>query len=91
MGHLLPLRTKLAFGVGASAEGAINVAFNTWNFLFDGPIAALPALGAIWCYRQYTLDRHSQVQQELEQRRAAHAPRVDEHTEAPAVNAILSG
>jgi glycoside/pentoside/hexuronide:cation symporter, GPH family len=61
--------------------------------LLDGPIAALPALGAIYCYRRYTLDRqrHAQIQQELAQRRAAQAPRVDEHIEAPAANAVLSG
>ena len=37
----LPLRTKLAFGVGASAEGAFNVAFNTWNFLFYNQVLGL--------------------------------------------------
>jgi glycoside/pentoside/hexuronide:cation symporter, GPH family len=37
----LPLRTKLAFGVGASAEGAVNVAFNTWNFLFYNQVLGL--------------------------------------------------
>jgi len=54
VGHLLPLRTKLAFGVGASAEGAINVAFNTWNFLFynqvlglSGTLAGLAGMGAV--------------------------------------------
>ena len=30
----LPYRTKIAFGVGASAEAAVFIAFNTWNFLF---------------------------------------------------------
>ena len=35
------MRTKLAFGVGASAEGAINVAFNTWNFLFYNQVLGL--------------------------------------------------
>jgi Na+/melibiose symporter-like transporter len=30
----LPYRTKVAFGVGAAAEAAVFIAFNTWNFLF---------------------------------------------------------
>jgi Na+/melibiose symporter-like transporter len=30
----LGLRTKMAFGVGAAAEAAVFIAFNTWNFLF---------------------------------------------------------
>jgi GPH family glycoside/pentoside/hexuronide:cation symporter len=30
----LRFRTKIAFGVGAAAEAAVFIAFNTWNFLF---------------------------------------------------------
>jgi GPH family glycoside/pentoside/hexuronide:cation symporter len=30
----LPMRTKLAFGVGSGAEAAASIAFNTFNFLF---------------------------------------------------------
>ena len=30
----LPMKTKLGFGVGAIAETAVLIAFNTWNFLF---------------------------------------------------------
>lgn len=37
----LSLRTKLAFGVGSVAEGAIYIAFNTWNFLFYNHVLGL--------------------------------------------------
>lgn len=37
----LRVRTKLAFGVGASAEAAIVLAFNTWNFLFYNQVLGL--------------------------------------------------
>ena len=37
----LSLRTKLAFGVGSIAEGAIYIAFNTWNFLFYNHVLGL--------------------------------------------------
>jgi GPH family glycoside/pentoside/hexuronide:cation symporter len=37
----LPMRTKLAFGVGASAEAAVWIAFNTWTFLFYNNVLGL--------------------------------------------------
>jgi GPH family glycoside/pentoside/hexuronide:cation symporter len=37
----LPIRTKLAFGVGAGAEAAVSIAFNTWNFLFYNHVLGL--------------------------------------------------
>jgi GPH family glycoside/pentoside/hexuronide:cation symporter len=37
----LRMRTKLGFGVGAIAEGAIGIAFNTWNFLFYNQVLGL--------------------------------------------------
>ncbi|MFI5308693.1 MAG: MFS transporter, partial [Polyangiales bacterium] len=37
----LRIRTKLAFGVGAAAEAAITIAFNTWNFLFYNHVLGL--------------------------------------------------
>jgi len=37
----LRMRTKLAFGVGAAAEAAITIAFNTWNFLFYNHVLGL--------------------------------------------------
>jgi Na+/melibiose symporter-like transporter len=37
----LRMRTKLAFGVGASAEAAIGIAFSTWNFLFYNNVLGL--------------------------------------------------
>ncbi len=37
----LALRTKLAFGVGSIAEGAIYIAFNSWNFLFYNHVLGL--------------------------------------------------
>ena len=39
--HQLRVRTKLAFGVGASAEAAIVLAFNTWNFLYYNQVLGL--------------------------------------------------
>jgi Na+/melibiose symporter-like transporter len=38
---MLPLRTKLAFGVGASAEAAVHIAFNTFNFLYYNNVLGL--------------------------------------------------
>ena len=38
----LSVRTKLAFGVGSVAEGAVYIAFNTWNFLFYNQVLGLP-------------------------------------------------
>jgi Na+/melibiose symporter-like transporter len=35
------MKTKLAFGVGAAAEAAISIAFNTWNFLFYNNVLGL--------------------------------------------------
>jgi Na+/melibiose symporter-like transporter len=37
----LTMRTKLAFGVGASAEASILIAFNTFNFLFYNNVLGL--------------------------------------------------
>jgi glycoside/pentoside/hexuronide:cation symporter, GPH family len=37
----LRVGTKLGFGVGAIAEGAIYIAFNTWNFLFYNQVLGL--------------------------------------------------
>ena len=37
----LPMRVKLGFGVGAAAEAAIGIAFNTWNFLFYNNVLGL--------------------------------------------------
>jgi len=37
----LRVGTKLGFGVGAVAEGAIYIAFNTWNFLFYNQVLGL--------------------------------------------------
>src|SRR5690349_4250954 len=37
----LRVRTKLAFGVGAVAEAATYIAFNTWNFLFYNQVLHL--------------------------------------------------
>jgi Na+/melibiose symporter-like transporter len=37
----LSMRTKLGFGVGATAEGSILLAFNTWNFLFYNQVLGL--------------------------------------------------
>jgi len=39
--HSLSTRTKLAFGVGSVAEGAVYIAFNTWNFLFYNQVLGL--------------------------------------------------
>ena len=39
----LPLRTKLAFGVGASAEAAIGIGFIAFNLLFYYNVLGLPA------------------------------------------------
>ena len=30
----LPTRTRIAYGIGATAESAISAAFNAFNFLF---------------------------------------------------------
>lgn len=37
----LRVGTKLGFGVGAIAEGAVFIAFNTWNFLFYNQVLGL--------------------------------------------------
>src|SRR5687767_6745853 len=37
----LRMRTKLAFGVGSAAEQSVNVAFNTFNFLFYNNVLGL--------------------------------------------------
>src|SRR5262245_22573469 len=37
----LRMGTKLGFGVGGVAEGAIYIAFNTWNFLFYTQVVGL--------------------------------------------------
>ena len=37
----LSMRIKLAFGIGAAAEGAVLVAFNTFNFLFYNNVLGL--------------------------------------------------
>ncbi len=37
----LRMRTKLAFGVGASAEAAVWIAFNTWAFLYYNNVLGL--------------------------------------------------
>src|SRR5262245_62519739 len=37
----LRIRTKLAFGVGTAAEQAVNVTFNTFNFLFYNHVLGL--------------------------------------------------
>jgi GPH family glycoside/pentoside/hexuronide:cation symporter len=37
----LHMRTKLGFGVGSIAEGAIVIAFNAWNFLFYNQVLGL--------------------------------------------------
>jgi Na+/melibiose symporter-like transporter len=37
----LKMRTKLAFGVGSAAEQSVNVAFNTFNFLFYNNVLGL--------------------------------------------------
>jgi Na+/melibiose symporter-like transporter len=37
----LPMRTKLAFGVGSAAEQSVNVAFNAFNFLFYNNVLGL--------------------------------------------------
>ena len=37
----LALRTKLAFGVGASAEAGIAIAFNAFNFLYYSGVLLL--------------------------------------------------
>ena len=42
----LPLRTKLAFGVGASAEAAVGIGFLAFNLLFYYNVLGLPAK---WC------------------------------------------
>lgn len=39
----LPLRTKLAFGVGASAEAAVGIGFSAFNMLFYNNVLGLPA------------------------------------------------
>ena len=39
----LPLRTKLAFGVGASAEAAIGIGFIAFNMMFYNNVLGLPA------------------------------------------------
>jgi Na+/melibiose symporter-like transporter len=40
-GEKLRVGTKLGFGVGSVAEGAIYIAFNTWNFLFYNQVLGL--------------------------------------------------
>jgi Na+/melibiose symporter-like transporter len=40
-GDKLRVRTKLSFGMGAIAEAAILIAFNTWNFLFYNQVLGL--------------------------------------------------
>jgi Na+/melibiose symporter-like transporter len=40
-GEKLRVGTKLGFGVGSVAEGAIMIAFNTWNFLFYNQVCGL--------------------------------------------------
>lgn len=40
-GEKLRIGTKLGFGVGGIAEGAIYIAFNTWNFLFYNQVLGL--------------------------------------------------
>jgi Na+/melibiose symporter-like transporter len=42
----LPVRTKLAFGVGASAEAAVGIGFMAFNLLFYYNVLGLPAK---WC------------------------------------------
>lgn len=37
----LRVGTKLGFGVGSVAEGAVYIAFNTWNFLFYNQVLGL--------------------------------------------------
>lgn len=39
----LPIRTKLAFGIGASAESAIGIGFIAFNMLFYNNVLGLPA------------------------------------------------
>jgi glycoside/pentoside/hexuronide:cation symporter, GPH family len=41
VGAKLSMRTKVGFGIGATAEGAILFAFNTWNFLFYNQVLGL--------------------------------------------------
>jgi len=40
--RILSIRTKLFYGVGASAESAIGIAFNSFNFLFYNNVLGLP-------------------------------------------------
>jgi GPH family glycoside/pentoside/hexuronide:cation symporter len=37
----LRMGTKLAFGIGAGAEAAVTIGFNTWNFLFYNHVLGL--------------------------------------------------
>jgi GPH family glycoside/pentoside/hexuronide:cation symporter len=37
----LPMRTKVAFGIGAAAEAGASIAFNTFNFLFYNQVMGL--------------------------------------------------
>jgi Na+/melibiose symporter-like transporter len=37
----LPLRTRFAYGIGATAESSISMAFNTFNFLFYNNVLGL--------------------------------------------------
>jgi Na+/melibiose symporter-like transporter len=37
----LPVRTKIAFGIGAAAEAGASIAFNTFNFLFYNQVMGL--------------------------------------------------
>jgi len=39
----LPVRTKLAFGVGASAEAAVGIGFTAFNLFFYNNVLGLPA------------------------------------------------
>lgn len=41
MTERLPIRTKVAFGVGAAAEAGASIAFNTFNFLFYNQVMGL--------------------------------------------------
>jgi len=40
---ILPVRTKLAFGIGASAEAAVGIGFTAFNLFFYNNVLGLPA------------------------------------------------
>ena len=86
LGHLLAGVALDVIQFPTKAQpGQVAHKLTTELAVFDGPIASLPVLGALWFYRGYALDRqrHAEIARTLLRRRAEQPP-----TSAPASHAV---